>query len=77
MYGSEDAPGCRVLSTLISPLPKTVYVVVYVDSTVVGSVPLTLISTALSRRARTRTSVTSRFAPASRQVWLRVCWPLP
>lgn len=49
----------------------------YVDAVVVGSVPATLISTARSRRARTVTPVTVRSEPASRQVWLRVCCPLP
>lgn len=52
--------------------------VLYVDSVVVGRVPVTLISTARSSpRGRTVTAVTLRFVPASRQVWLRVCCPLP
>jgi hypothetical protein len=43
---------------LISPFPKTVYVVMYADGVEVGRVPVTLIATALSATGSTVTPVT-------------------
>jgi hypothetical protein len=72
MYGRFGEPGCSVLSTLISALPKIVYVVVYAEVTDVGRVPLTVTTAALPARVRTVTSATCRLVPACRQVALRL-----